>query len=95
MWNLLPNEHAAAWRAPAGTVELTATFLRPGRGGALVAVSHWNKALKGALVAHLLRNPSLEAEGLADWTHPAGYRLDADSLAGDDGVRRLRFLSAD
>ncbi|MCP4435778.1 MAG: peroxide stress protein YaaA [Actinomycetia bacterium] len=95
LWNLLPQEHAAAFRAPLGSVECTATFLKPGRGGEPVAVSHWNKALKGALVAHLVRNPSAEPGDLVGWQHPAGYRLDPKSLVEADGRMQLRFLSAD
>ncbi|MEZ5268752.1 MAG: peroxide stress protein YaaA [Microthrixaceae bacterium] len=59
----------------------------------LVPVSHWNKALKGALVSHLVRNPSAGPEDLVDWEHPAGYRLDPDSLVVSDRVRVLRFVA--
>ena len=92
VWNLLPQEHAAAVRVPRGTTVLTATFLRPGRDGSPVAVSHWNKALKGALVAHLLATPAARAEDLVDWEHPAGYVLDPASLRGS-GPRELRFVA--
>ena len=92
VWNLLPQEHAAAVRLPEGAAVLSATFLRPGRGGSLVAVSHWNKALKGALVAHLLANPSAVAEDLVGWEHPTGYVLDPASLRGA-GPRELRFVA--
>lgn len=95
LWNLLPQEHAAAFEAPPGTREVTAAFLRPGRDGRLVAVSHWNKALKGALVAHLLRNPTLTLDDLAEWEHPAGYVLDPSSLAVGDRGHELRFVAAD
>lgn len=74
VWNLLPNEHAAAWRAPAGLVQWSVRFLEPGRDGELVAVSHWNKFLKGALVRHLLAHPATVPDDLASWEHPAGYR---------------------
>ena len=63
------------------------------RSGELVPVSHWNKALKGALVSHLVRNPSAGPEDLVDWEHPAGYRLDPDSLVVSDRVRVLRFVA--
>src|SRR5690606_26057054 len=58
VWNLLPNEHAAAWR-PAGTAAamIGVRFLdEVERDGdrVLVTVSHWNKLLKGALVRHVV-----------------------------------------
>ena len=75
VWNLLPNEHAAAWDPPAGLEQWTVRFLER-RNGALTPVSHDNKSLKGALVRYLLANPSAEPADLAAWKHPAGYRLD-------------------
>ena len=52
MWDLLPNEHAAAmdWAAGAPARRVTVRFLdAEGR-----TVSHWNKLLKGSLVRWLL-----------------------------------------
>ncbi len=93
LWNLLPGEHAAALGATSHRVVNTAVFLSPDRGGELKAVSHWNKALKGALVAHLVRNPSLRPHDLTEWEHPGGYRLEPASLEPRDGVRELRFVA--
>jgi cytoplasmic iron level regulating protein YaaA (DUF328/UPF0246 family) len=76
VWNLLPKEHDAAWRIPDGVEPVAVEFLEPNRSGELVAVSHWNKQLKGALVRHLLAHPGTSPEDLAGWDHPAGYRLD-------------------
>jgi cytoplasmic iron level regulating protein YaaA (DUF328/UPF0246 family) len=91
VWNLLPNEHAAAWRAPDGLVQWSVRFLEPGKNGTLVAVSHWNKFLKGALVRHLLTHPATTPETLAGWEHPAGYRYDPalDEPHGDLTVLSL------
>ena len=91
IWNLLPQEHDAAWRPPVGTEQLSVTFLEPGRNGSLVAVAHWNKFLKGALVRHLLTHPGTDARSLADWEHPAGYRLDPERTV-HDGARTTLFL---
>ena len=92
LWDLLPLEHAAAVVvSPAKTVT-TAVFLEPDKSGALTAVAHWNKALKGSLVAHLIAHPSTSVDDLADWDHPGGYRLDPSSLAVDDRRRCLRFV---
>ncbi len=92
LWDLLPNEHAAALSPPPRSVRTTAVFLSPDRSGRLVPVSHWNKALKGALVSHLVRHPSATVEDLLEWDHPAGYRLDAESLEVRDRLRTLRFV---
>lgn len=75
VWNLLPNEHAAAWQPPDSLEEWTVRFLQH-RNGKLATVSHDNKSLKGALVRFLLANPTAEPADLAAWKHPAGYRLD-------------------
>lgn len=85
VWNLLPNEHQAAWRAPDGLAQWSVRFLEPGAGGAFVAISHWNKFLKGALVRHLLLHPATTPETLADWEHPSGFRYDPslDEVRGD------------
>ena len=51
-------------------------------------VSHWNKLLKGALVRHLLVDPTSDPDDLAGWRHPLGYRYDrrASQLDADPGV---------
>lgn len=76
VWNLLPNEHSAAWRAPEGLRQWTVSFLEPGRDGALTVVSHRNKLLKGAIVRFLLANPAAGPDELAEWQHPMGFRYD-------------------
>ena len=76
VWNLLPNEHDAVWRAPAGFAQYRVKFLERKVDGSLVAVAHWNKLLKGALVRWLLAHPSAGPEDLGEWDHPLGYRLD-------------------
>lgn len=94
LWNLLPQEHAAAFVAPPAATEITVRFLRHTPEGEAVAVSHWNKALKGALVSHLLSNPTATLDDLTGWDHPAGYRLDPSSLDPDGGVMALRFVAS-
>jgi cytoplasmic iron level regulating protein YaaA (DUF328/UPF0246 family) len=91
IWNLLPNEHAAAWRAPDGLAQWSVRFLEPGKDGTLVAVGHWNKFLKGALVRHLLTHPSTTPETLASWEHPSGYRYEPalDEHRGDVTILSL------
>ncbi|MGH2595315.1 MAG: YaaA family protein [Actinomycetota bacterium] len=67
VWNLLPIEHAAAWRPPDGLPQWTVHFLERRPDGSLAAVSHRNKGLKGALVRHLLAHPSIEPADLRGW----------------------------
>lgn len=111
VWNLLPNEHAAAW-APARTaspgpgsgrsgsgrsgsggspsmvvtVRFFDTVVRAGR-PELVAVAHWNKLLKGELVAHVVAEQLSDPDGLCDFDHPLGYRYDPSRTErAPDGV---------
>ena len=93
VWNLLPNEHAAAWRAPAGMHQWSVRFLESGRDGSLTVVSHRNKLLKGALVRFLLANPSADRDDLADWDHPMGFRYDPSLDAEHAGITTLAFVS--
>lgn len=76
IWNLLPNEHDAAWTAPVDAEVATVRFFDERPDGTLVTVSHWNKLLKGALVRLLLDRPDLTPAELDGWDHPLGYRLD-------------------
>lgn len=89
VWNLLPQEHDAAFRPTARPEQVSVAFLEPGRDGALVAVSHRNKFLKGALVRHLLEHPGTRPEDLADWDHPEGFRLDPGLTTVSGGRQRL------
>lgn len=86
VWNLLPGEHAAAWRpAPPGAqggpaAMLSVRFLDEGprRGGerSFTTVSHWNKLLKGALVRFVLATGADAPAALRRFRHPEGYRFD-------------------
>ncbi len=82
VWDLLPNEHGAAWTgAVSGGLRIRVRFLddveRRGQ-RSLVTVSHWNKLLKGALVRHLLATGLDEPVGLEAFAHPEGYRYRPD-----------------
>jgi cytoplasmic iron level regulating protein YaaA (DUF328/UPF0246 family) len=93
IWNLLPQEHAAAVEMPGRKVVTSAVFLEPNKSGELVAVNHWNKAHKGTLVRHLVQNPDLRPVDLLDWDHPGGFRLDPDSVEPVGRRRILRFIA--
>jgi cytoplasmic iron level regulating protein YaaA (DUF328/UPF0246 family) len=86
IWDLLPNEHSAAWEPSKLAVQsrFTVKFLEKNADGQLKTVNHWSKSLKGALVRHLVSNP--EAAGSSDsalelltkFSHPEGYEYRAD-----------------
>ncbi len=95
VWNLLPKEHATAWSGVAAGWKhqvFSVRFLEPGRNGELVAVSHWNKFLKGALVRFLLENPSAGPDDLADWRHPSGFVLDRSRTTTAVGGTELSLV---
>ena len=94
LWNLLPNEHAAAWRVPGGLPQISVRFLEHAADGSLTAVSHRNKFLKGALVRYLLGKPGAGPNELARWKHPSGFRLDADRTEERAGATVVTFVQA-
>lgn len=96
VWDLLPNEHRAAWApdldgapSPAKIVSVRfADVVRRGGRTELVTVAHWNKLLKGALVRHLVATRSADVDGLARFDHPLGYVYEPDlTEEHDDGIR--------
>lgn len=92
IWNLLPKEHDLAWSGAPCTPTISVRFLEPGRGGELVAVSHWNKFLKGALVRFLLERPDADVDDLADWEHPSGYVMDPTRTQRDGARVRIDLV---
>ena len=100
IWDLLPNEHSAAWDPSlvACDVRFTVKFLEAGRNGKLKTVSHWSKVLKGALIHHLVSN--LDAAGSADsalallseFSHPEGYEYRPNLTADVDGATEIVLL---
>ena len=92
VWNLLPKEHAAAWRPPSTLPQWSVRFLDHAPDGSLVAVSHRNKALKGALVRFLTAHPSALPDDLDAWHHPDGYRLRTALTEERDGTTVLSLV---
>ena len=92
VWNLLPLEHNAAWTPPPEQDQITVKFFERRADGSLVAVSHWNKFLKGALLRHLLEHPETTPSSLESWQHPSGYRLDPLLTQTRGAVRLLSFV---
>jgi cytoplasmic iron level regulating protein YaaA (DUF328/UPF0246 family) len=82
VWDFLPEQHRRAWD---GSGDLRARnqvkfVKRIVRGGVAEykTISHHSKALKGALVRHLLATDATEPEQLEDFVHPDGYRFSRD-----------------
>lgn len=93
VWNLLPKEHAGALSPSLDIEQFSVVFLEPTKSGELVAVSHWNKFLKGALVRHLLESPDAGPSDLIDWDHPSGFRLDPARTMREGNLSTLSFVS--
>ena len=74
VWDLLPIEHSAAidWSALAPRLRVTVRFVdRHDK-----TVAHWNKLLKGSLVAWLAETGVTDPADVGDFEHPRGYVLD-------------------
>jgi cytoplasmic iron level regulating protein YaaA (DUF328/UPF0246 family) len=91
IWNLLPNEHAEAWHPREATRQWSVRFLEHRSDGSLVAVSHRNKSLKGALVRFLLANPGAGPDDLADW-RASDFRFDPSLTEERDGITRVSLV---
>jgi cytoplasmic iron level regulating protein YaaA (DUF328/UPF0246 family) len=79
VWDLLPQEHAAAWDpsvVPARRRRTARFVAADGK-----AVTHWNKLLKGALARAILTTGATGPKPLGDLVLPQGYRLDPASSA--------------
>ncbi|MBN4064969.1 peroxide stress protein YaaA [Dehalococcoides mccartyi] len=100
IWDLLPNEHSAAWEPSKVDYvkRYTVKFLEDPGNGQLRTVNHWSKALKGALVRYLVANP--EQAGSVDsavtllesFKHPEGYEYSQKLTTGTGDTTELMFL---
>lgn len=98
VWDLLPNEHAAAWQPAPGSLgpRISVKFLDDvpdGAGRKLVAVNHWNKLLKGALVRHVLATQLDDPAGLIEFDHPLGYRYEPSFTETADGITNVSLVA--
>ena len=87
VWDLLPNEHAAAvdWSALAPRRRVTVRFVDADDR----TVSHWNKLLKGSIVRWLAETGNRDPLALAELDHPQGYRLDPAATTEDGSTLGL------
>ncbi|MDA1257617.1 MAG: peroxide stress protein YaaA [Chloroflexi bacterium] len=102
VWDLLPNEHSAAWDSSAASygTRFTVKFLERSKDGRLKTVSHFSKLLKGSLVRHLSVN--IDAAGAADtglnlvaaFSHPEGFKFHPELTTEMDRTTEIVFLRA-
>ena len=103
IWDLLPNEHGAAWNPAAvkSSARYTVKFLNRTPDGELKTVNHWSKLLKGALVRHLVSNPEPAGSPasalklIADFTHPEGYEFRPEMTIETNGATEIILLKDD
>ncbi len=91
VWDLLPNEHEAAW-SPAPSATIVTVRFADEVDGRLTTVSHWNKLLKGALVRHLVTTQLADVDGLVEFTHPLGYTFVPQLTERDAARVRVTFV---
>ena len=94
VWDLLPGAHRAAWDGKAGyAARWQVKFVQRGeRKGKPVyrTVTHWSKALKGALVRFICEQGVTSPDALVDFAHPEGYVYRTDeSKLGERGGELL------
>lgn len=92
VWNLLPGMHEKAWEDDHSYHEMIVVqFVREERNERKV-VSHGVKPLRGQLVNYIVRETLDDVEGLVEWTHPEGYRLDPDATLRDEDARTTELV---
>ncbi len=96
VWDLLPNEHTAAWYPSVAGRRIRVRFLddvvKNGE-RTLVTVSHWNKLLKGALVRHVVEHGLDDPAGLVDFDHPEGYRYEPSLTVINDATTEVVMVA--
>lgn len=92
VWDMLPNAHRAAWDGKAAmAARYEVKFVeRVEKGGKVTwrTVSHWSKALKGALIRHICAHHITRPDDLHSFTHPQGYLYDP----GQSGAGEVVFV---
>jgi len=73
VWDLLPNEHRAAWDPAAVPMRRHLRVRVVDADGR--TVGHWNKLVKGALVRRLLTEGADDPSALDGWVHASGNRV--------------------
>ena len=84
VWNLLPNVHEKAWEDDHSYRKMIVVQFVRDDGGERKVLSHGVKPLRGQLVNYIVRETLEGTDGLVEWTHPEGYRYDADASSFDE-----------
>ena len=100
IWDLLPGEHSAAWDPAKVPCEarFTVKFVERAANGQLKTVTHLSKLLKGALVRHLVSNPSeagaveSATDLMSGFTHPEGYKFRPELTSEANRTTEIVFL---
>ncbi len=80
VWNFLPDQHRRVWDNSGEIkadhqVKFVKRVIRSGV-AEWKTISHHSKALKGALIRHLLKKDAASPRALKDFTHPDGYHYE-------------------
>ncbi|MDP6822340.1 MAG: peroxide stress protein YaaA [Dehalococcoidia bacterium] len=100
VWDLLPNEHSAAWDSSSVhyASRFTVKFVQHSAAGQIKTVNHWSKLLKAALVRHLVSNekaagaPDSALDLVAGFSHPEGYEFSEELTSTADDVTDIVFV---
>lgn len=97
VWDFLPDQHRRVWD---GSGEIRACHQvkfvkRVIRSGVAEwkTISHHSKALKGALIRHLLEKDADNPKALRDFEHPDGYRYDPSLSVESKRAAQLVFAA--
>lgn len=91
VWNLLPGAHREAWEDGHTYEAMVRVRFEEGQGTARRGLSHGVKPLRGALVAHLVREGGERVETLHAWRAPGGFHLDEAATVHDTATRTTTF----
>ncbi len=87
IWNLLPATHEKAWDDEHTYLKMiTVQFVRE-EGGERRVLTEGLQPLRGQLVNYIVRETLEDVEGLENWTHPEGYRMDEEASSFDEEGR--------
>ena len=84
VWNLLPGAHAAAWDDAETYARMFRVKFYREEDGEAKPITHGVKALRGALVHHIVIELPETVEDLDEWEAPDGYEVDLDMSELDE-----------
>ena len=79
MWDLLPGAHRKVWDGKAQIqARWQVKFVQKKDAGGYKTVTHWSKALKGALVRFICEHNVVDPAAFAQFEHPLDYGFHAE-----------------